>query len=470
MDLTPEQSQIISTVSAGANTRVIALAGCAKSTTIRLAAQALPPGRKIAILAFNKKIKDEMAKEISAPNIQIFTLNGLGHRAIQAASSKKLSLNDDKLYELCREAGTKGDDLQDLKALVQRAKREGIVPQGSHGKGLVPDTDEAWGALANELDVDSQLTSLARDVLRKSNTLALKGEIDFDDQIYISTLVFGQYPRFDTVFVDEAQDLSPFNHLQLRKCARDQIVAVGDPHQAIYAWRGADSASMDNLLALRPDFTDCTLSTTFRCPRAVVARQHAHVPLFTAGPNNVEGAIHLPDGPWLPPPTPDAAVLCRNNAPLISLAFRLLRVGIPINYLGRDIGRELKRVVKKLDPQGRRNKDELIALANNAAQSDDDRSDKYLSLIAVLESAPSLEQALEFLTTFRRNALVLSTGHRAKGLEWNQVYHMDPHLIPSRGAIAKGGAALQQERNLRYVIETRTKNELHLVNLEDLDD
>jgi superfamily I DNA/RNA helicase len=60
----------------------------------------------------------------------------------------------------------------------------------------------------------------------------------------------------------------------------------------------------------------------------------------------------------------------------------------------------------------------------------------------------------------------LLSGHKSKGLEWETVFHLDPWRIPSRFA---KGEDLEQEMNVRYVIETRFKKELFLVDLETFD-
>ena len=67
--------------------------------------------------------------------------------------------------------------------------------------------------------------------------------------------------------------------------------------------------------------------------------------------------------------------------------------------------------------------------------------------------------------------MTLSTIHRAKGLEWDAVLHLDPWRVPSKWALAAaaGGnsAPLEQEKNLIYVAETRTRDLLLQANLED---
>jgi hypothetical protein len=170
------------------------------------------------------------------------------------------------------------------------------------------------------------------------------------------------------VVVDEAQDLSSLNHAMLGKCLRPdgRLIAVGDPKQAIYAFRGAHSQSMEQIRGLRQSWLDRPLTMTFRCPRVIVARQQSHAPGFRTGPSNAEGRfIRLPanaqehyelgsEPSWnlsqflALEPQSSPVVLCRNNGPLLSLAFKLLRRGIGCYMLGRDLGKGLERLSKEI--------------------------------------------------------------------------------------------------------------------------
>lgn len=60
----------------------------------------------------------------------------------------------------------------------------------------------------------------------------------------------------------------------------------------------------------------------------------------------------------------------------------------------------------------------------------------------------------------------LLSGHKAKGLEWDTVYHLNPFLVPSKWAI--GEEEKEQEYNCKYVIETRAKATLYKVDLKRL--
>lgn len=64
-----------------------------------------------------------------------------------------------------------------------------------------------------------------------------------------------------------------------------------------------------------------------------------------------------------------------------------------------------------------------------------------------------------------RDAVTLTTGHQAKGLEWNIVFAvwLADGMFPHKRAIDEGGdAALEEERRLFYVTVTRAKDELYL--------
>lgn len=462
---TPEQQAIVEAVAAGHNCMVEALAGCAKTSTISLA---LPAGRRSLYLVFNKKNQVEAEARLGA-RAQVKTLNGLGHLAIARALGKPLVLDASKAYKLAKDLGLTKDDQQAVVDLLSLARQRGIIPQGQPGKPLVLDSEAAWLDLADELDIDPKLIVPARQAFGKSFRLALDGTIDFSDQIYISALVFGSFPQADCVFVDEAQDLSPLNHAQLAKLpGRPQLVVVGDRRQAIYAFRGADHMSMDTIRQLRPAWTDLTLSTTFRCPRAIVERLRDHAPLFQAGPSNLPGSIESP-GLWSPAGGSSAAIICRNNKPLVRLAFRLLRAGIPFVLAGRDMGKTMKRLFQKLPAKARKDKALAIEAAHALAQGDPKKRDQWEALAVVLEAceASRIESTLDSMAKPKDGAITLSTGHRAKGLEWPLVYHLEPGLIPSEYASSE--AELIQEDNLRYVIESRTSDRLLLVTANNLE-
>lgn len=502
MTPTSEQAAILAAAAdpGRPNLMITAFAGCGKTSTLRLIAEQAVHEPTLYVV-FNRRNREE-AEGKFPPHVQVRTSNGLGHAAWGRALRKRLVVDDKKLGRIIKArigvipASERDPELWGIvRDLCIGAMQIGIIPNctGVSFRGLVEDNENEWRALG-EVEPDAEAISIARDCLASSIKEGFAGIISFDDQIYLPSLMGGQFPRFPTVFVDELQDQSALQHKMIARCAADRIVAVGDELQAIYLWRGADAESMQNFRKLRERWVDLPLATTFRCPKATVRRAASHAKGFRAHDGNAEGEVIRFPGelPKTDPQPADApswswpdvlsraqpgpiAVLCRNNAPLVSLAFKLIRAGIGCSVAGRDIGKGLSALAKKLgcDPSAIaswRERETALALASDDASKAEGISDRAECLLAVLaqpgvNSPADIEVALTKLFAPSNVRVPLSSIHRAKGLEFPTVLLLDPWRIPSR--FANSPAALAQEANLRYVAETRTQHTLILANLED---
>jgi superfamily I DNA/RNA helicase len=78
------------------------------------------------------------------------------------------------------------------------------------------------------------------------------------------------------------------------------------------------------------------------------------------------------------------------------------------------------------------------------------------------KTVPDLVAHIGVLFTDGRRGVILSTIHKAKGLEAERVYFLDRFLIPSK--YARKGWQREQEQNLLYVALTRSKNFLYFIN------
>lgn len=469
---------------------VNALAGAAKTTTLCMIAEVLPKAPALA-LAFNTKIKAELERRLP-PHIQCLTLNGLGHRAWAGVVRKRLTLSTTKTTSIVKQLlpkGTPWDEIETLRDLVASAKLVGLVPQGAERfcpRPQAPDSQELWERLADECDCEAtpQTISLARQALLENIRLAYLGEIDFSDQIYMSVCFNGVFPRFGIILVDEAQDLSTMNHQQIfRTGPSARTFILGDRYQSIYAFRGAHQQSID-LLAEHYHAEELELSTTFRCDAAICDVVREHVPAITPRPNAGVGQVLRPKTWSLYDIPHGAAVLCRNNAPLLALASKCLQRGVPVYVAGKEVGKALKKhlvgIPAEATGQSLRDAITSVIASKLASASEPKRlrlADHQECLLALQEANP--EANAEALSTIigdlfadRSAIITLSTGHKAKGMEWDTVYHLDPHRIPQRSALvaAENGnpVPLQQERNLEYVINTRAKHRLVFVTTKGL--
>lgn len=468
-----------------------ALAGAAKTSTLVLAAQKLELVPTLSV-SFNKKIADEMAKRMPG-HISASTMNSLGHRVWGQTRGGRLTVDSGKMYGIVKDIidkhyprGAAKDELMEnlasLLRVVRRAKAAGWVPDSLRdvGRSLV-DFDEFMDSLVSELDVEpsDEFCHVVTLAIETSCAQAFSNLIDFDDQIYMPTLFGGKFPKFPIILVDEAQDLSPLNHEMLEKLFGGRMIAVGDPYQSIYGFRGADHNSMTNL-AERFNLKPMRLSTSFRCPKAVVERAQRRVPHMRYPAWAKEGKVErLPH--WDSETVPEgAAIICRNNAPLFQVALRLIRSGRNVK-MKTDIGPALIKLLKKLGPDTMpRDAVEAAIRAWREAEIAKAResrhaviNDRAECLLVFAEQGETLGAAIAFAEHLfsATGKIELMTGHGAKGLEYEVVFHLDPWRVPSkhakRAADAGDFAQMEQELNLRYVIETRAKDTMYLVNLDD---
>lgn len=467
---TPEQDACVEAAKETADNLIIsALAGAAKTSTLVLLANALKR-EPILSLAFNKKIADEMDKRLPG-NCTSMTLNSLGHRAWAQATGRRLVVDSrksgnilkaliDELPKPKKEAAW--ESFGDLLRAIESGKSAGYIPTGHY-----PDAKPLHGDDSFFAHLEKEPTALEEELIAKvtleSIRLGFQGMIDFSDQILLPTVFPCSFPQFPLVMIDEAQDLSPLNRRTLKKLVKKRLIAVGDACQAIYGFRGADHSGMDNL---EREFGMCKLglSVSFRCPRTVVEHARWRAPHMQYPEWAKEGAV-VQKAEWGLADIPaEAAIICRNNAPLFALAIRILKAGRYPKVLGNDIGRALKTKMKKLGDTSM-TQVELLDAIDRWEQKEMQRSripktltDQAECMRIFAAEGETLGAALAYADHVMNSSgpIQLMTGHKSKGLEFDHVFFLDEHLVSDEG----------QDPNLRYVIQTRTKETLTYVDSE----
>ena len=473
-DFTPtaEQAAIIEFATAQTeNLCVEARAGAAKTSTLVLLAEALP-GTKILCLAFNKAIAEEMKSRLPS-NCDSKTLHGLGFGVWQSFIGKRCKVDGRKDYFLLSrlvksiEDQEERDEAFELLAetldILRTAKQQGWLPQRmkGHWKPLLDD-DTFFSGLP--MEPTALQIELVRKVAEQSFRAALEGEIDFDDMIFCPALCAVSWPVYPLTLVDEAQDLAPINHHILRKLVRrNRLIAVGDPCQAIYGFRGADTRSMGNLQN-KFEMERLYLTISFRCARKITENAQWRAPDMQAPEWASEGLV-LRHETWTADDLkPGDAIICRNNAPLFSLAIKLIERDQLPRIAGRDIGAPLVKLMKKLGKAQMLTPAALDALeaweekelkrARDGARGS--IRDKAQVIRIMLIRTKTLGDAIAYLEHLlqRDGRIDLMTGHKSKGLEFGRVWFLDQHLC---------NLDHEQDANIKYVVETRCKNELHYI-------
>lgn len=134
-----------------------------------------------------------------------------------------------------------------------------------------------------------------------------RGLLEFSDQVALALAICARSPatvqsyrdRYRVVLLDEYQDTSVVQTRLLSSLfSRHGVMAVGDPHQSIYGWRGASAA---NLARFASDFGTAgqyALSTSWRNATSILDAANLIVaPLSAASPIAVESLRPRPAAP-----------------------------------------------------------------------------------------------------------------------------------------------------------------------------
>jgi len=456
------------------NVIINALAGTGKTTTLEMledviiARQASVNNPNILYLAFNKANAVSATKRMRGTT-KCKTFNGLGHGIWANTIPSHLTLDPKKSQTIFREIvnespksaqGAMWEVYWDVITAVGLAKALGYVPEHKYPNARRLLTQGDFHAALDE-EPDELTSDLIDTILVRSIFQAYKGTIDFNDQIYMPALFGGTFPRFPTVKVDELQDLNPTNLAMLDKLVTRRLIGVGDPWQNIYAFRGAKQGGMRET---RDKFkmTECDLSISFRCPQAIVENARWRVPHFKWIKEG--GHVELLQNLSPSSISDDAAVICRNNAPLFGCALLLLASGRSVSVAGSDVGPKVVNIMKKLGDESM-DRDSLLAAiedwrAEKLAKESKGADDLADCMKVFASHATSLAQAIAYAEHLfaQKGTIRCLTGHKSKGLEFPTVYHLDPWLVGDN----------EQDKNLRYVIQTRSLDRYYEIDSRDI--
>jgi superfamily I DNA/RNA helicase len=447
------------------NTQVDALAGTGKTSTIVESCYYVPQTESSLLCAFNKRIQEELERR-SPEWVDVKTLHSLGYGACRRAFPKIGSPNKDKLSDYVR--ADRGDKAETYDL------REGLGRAVSLCKGYLVDDEEGIDEILDKHDIDicgDKRGEFIGSVIKIMNACKKDTkQVDFDDMIWLPNVHGLSLTKYDRVFIDEAQDLNLAQiNLALNSCKEEgRILSVGDEHQAIYGFRGADSNAIQSIVN-RMGSKRMPLSVTYRCALSIVRLAQTLVPALEAAPGAIEGKVErIKDVELIKRVRPGDFILSRTNAPLIKWCLALLRERIPANIQGRDIGQNLTGMIRKskqksvnsfldwLKDYSRMEIGRMLKLKRDPTTIED----KAACLEALCDGATSLNEVKDnidrlFKDGDDKNRVILSTTHKAKGLERDRVFMLE--------GTYRRGKDTREENNLVYVAWTRAKNELYLV-------
>ena len=495
---------------------VRATAGSGKTTTLVAAARLIPNGMTASFFAFGKAIADELKTRLPE-EVKASTLHALGNSILSAyvktALSKRVEVDGDLFYEHARKVIPKHHEflLSDVRFMVSQAKANGLVPDQAKDAQSVPgvqDTQQFWIDLLDHFgrtiddprkpeDQDVDAFDLALSYTRKILRRGLQDitRIDFDDQLYLPCVKLTPYgtqlpvKRLQVVMVDEVQDLNLIQRILIQRVLDPNGLGVfiGDENQSIHGWRGADNESMARI---QEEF-DCVslpLSVSYRCPRRVVEHANELVEEIKWADGAKDGLVEWETKYGKDLFGPNDLIMCRNNAPLVSFAYKLIRARIACKVLGRDIGKGLIDLIARLDHQEsiprlaeqlslwhsqqieivlkqkpERNEALLAALKDRV-----DCINAFISDTSATTVAALVEEIRSLFGDEKSSAgmVVLSSIHRAKGMEADHTFVLDHQLMYPKW-VSKDTWQYQQEQNVDFVSRTRARKSLRYISSLD---
>ena len=489
--MTPSKYQqaIYDWVKTAGNASVNAVAGSGKTTTlVNLSGQI---GRKATFCAFNKHIADELDGRL--PHyVKARTIHSMGYAAI-AKTLGSPTMDSKKYHNLCKNAGrnwktwnprlslTAHDAAKVIQQLVQMIVATRIKPDDTLAIGNM--------CVMYDISIDplfprGELYLLAKEVLEQGVKQVEESKIiDFLDMLNYPLLRELPFWQNEWLMVDEAQDLSTAQ-LEIVKRALQvggRIVACGDPYQSVYGFSGADPWSFQRI-GEAFQTVELPLSVCYRCPKAIVRMAQQLVPQIEAADFAEEGNVRTAKS--VLDAGPGDLVVCRINAPLFAEYGQLLKAARPAYIVGQKDALSsmialIERVEKRKDYGTWGTFPDTLKAHKAEVQEQLEKSGEDAShILRERDRCEVIENCLEIFPNCRNGqdfkgeltrifkpspaSVRLSTIHRAKGLESDNVFVLAPDRVRVGWQGQKPWQAYQ-EQCCEYVMLTRAKKSLNFI-------
>lgn len=472
---------------------VEAAAGSGKTFTLIKCLELIPNDKRILLTAFNKDIVNELKKKAKEfHNVECKTLHGLGMLMVMKNVDEMSPIPEIFKYSsqfYSNPSAYTKINLFRLKKHDRKTYMDNVKKYVDFARYFLcqtpKDLDEIEKAYEIETVADEKEVAMKLLEWGKTNLKTM----DYTDMIWLPN-VLNLKPiglQYDYIMVDECQDMNKAERELVLKCFKmgTRMVSVGDENQLIYQFSGSDKDSLNTLKNL-PNTKCLPLSISYRCADSIVEYAQRIVPSIEKNDDHRAGNV-LEDVPLEDVKDGDM-VLCRTNAPLVDLYNRYLKLGKKSYIVGKDIGSNMKTIIESMNMTevnwGNIEKDGLfirlyddlfetrnkIMAESNVSKEDainsrqfQDKLDMINAIGAMANGINSVDELLGkidvvFPKKVQKEGIKLSTIHKSKGLECENVYIACKSLMPSKNATTKWEK--RQERNLMYVAYTRAKNKL----------
>lgn len=470
------------------NIKVLALAGTGKtSTLLELVKQ--NPSDTFLYLAFNRVVKEEVenkAKANGLHNLKVKTQNGFCLELARAAgletrtikgylsvkdiiSRLKLTGNDRFLAFHASQIMTRFLASADKELSLKHVPKDTEDKIYTNIRRFSARSDDS--ALKETDKVKRRAVQIAKDLFASFD---FKSDVMLHD-VYVKLvqLHYKEVPvAEDVVLSDESQDVNPvFSDIVSRMTSR--IIAVGDNNQAIYQFRGAQ-----DYLKEMPAESVFSLTQSFRFIPEIA--NVANVLLEKMTDLRLKGFEDVKE-------ENSSAILCRTNMGCLSEAIFLLGQNKPFSLEG-GVDNEGFKMIKDIVSLHNGNISEvqhpdlkgLRSIYDFEKELEDNLLNKeWQTSLRVIDAMGGINAAMGMIEELKasqrkvdKNAVVITTMHKSKGKEWNDVrlgvdvenvfYRSDDSTGRKTRIPIEFEQAPLMEKNLFYVAVTRAKRKLEL--------
>ena len=494
----PYQEKIFDFILHGNGNAVIsAKAGSGKTSTCIAAIKLIKPKNKVMFLAFNRSIAEELSNKLKDyDNVEVRTSHSLGFSIIKKNIDSEVELDEFKyrtylkahLNELTEISGIQltrtqlYEYIENISSLINYA-RFNLAQTAEEVRQLSLKYDIP--ILLDECDVTIKMLEWGKTVLNR---------VDYTDMIWLPVELSMNTRCFqkDFIFIDECQDQSLMSIELFLKCFKrgTRFIAVGDEKQSINQFAGSSEDAFQYMKDY-PKTTLLNLPICYRCPKRVVELARNFVSDIKYRDGAPEGDIQ--DNCLISMLKSGDMVLSRSKAPLLKVYVKLLRKGVPCYIKGQDIGVNLKELLNEIDVEELHtnlNKDgvfvrlydNLFELRNKIMKTNGldyqdatltsyvlNRYDMINALTILAENYKTKAELIKHIDEIFdeiKGGVILSTIHKAKGLEADNVYILCSSSMPSK--LAKKDWEISAEENLMYVAYTRPKKKLGFISEKEV--
>lgn len=471
---TDEQQAVIDNMKARNNLKIEAGAGSGKTTVLRMAAEAT--GGDILYLAYNKEAQ-KAAKKAFPKSVDVRTVHSLGwhgehgsgdklgrvfgHRIggprVPASRTAALLGIQDATIDL-------GNSLVLTGTTIARIASE-TVDRFCYGDTMVPQRrhvpkEDYLSAEAQE-HLASEILPIAKKLWRQATDPQSAHRFTPDMYLKLFALSEPVLP-YDTILLDEAQDSNGLTRKLVTDQSMSQLVAVGDSCQSIYGWRGAS-----NILDGWPSDTDLILSRSWRFGQAIA--EEANVWLAHTGREfSISGNPAMDSRVVTGSTVTATAILCRTNAMAMQRAMEIMNTGKKVAMAGGVT--ELKALVQAASDlmSGRRTNHPQLFVFKTwqelMAYTAESQGRDLQVLVTLLDkyTTGELLRACAQMVEPAKAEIIISTAHKAKGLEFDHVEIASDFKEPTPEVNEKGapvpGRILKTDAMLAYVSVTRARH------------